>query len=68
MVSKVKDDKPTYHLENIHIQNGTFNKDQSDAVSAVANALKANAEALARLADACRGPASSTLETGIRIG
>lgn len=68
MVSKSKEEKPTYHLENVTIQNGVFNKDQSDAVRAVAEALKANAEALGKLAESVSGPKNATLETGIRIG
>lgn len=62
-----KKEKATYTIEGCTVSAVQFSPDHAQAVSSVADALKANAEALAILAKACRGPESVHLDTGIMI-
>lgn len=66
-MSSIKKEKATYEVSHCSISAVQFSPDHSQAVSSVADALKANAEALAILAKACRGPENVHLDNGILI-
>lgn len=59
---------PTYNVENCTFTNtSAANEHTRAAVEALANAAKANAEAIGKIADALKG-SPATMETALRIG
>ena len=59
---------PSTRIENCSIINtSTINEQTCEAVIALANAAKANAEAIASIANSLKG-SPATMEAGIRIG
>lgn len=58
----------TYNIENCTFTNtSAANEHTRAAIEALANAAKANAEAIGKIADALKG-SPATMETAIRIG
>lgn len=59
---------PTYNIENCTFTNtSASNKHTRAAIEALANAVKANAEAIGKIADALKG-SPAHMEAAIRIG
>lgn len=69
MATKKTEPQATYHIENCNVTNTTApaNEHTRDAVVALAEAIEANANALAEVARALKG-GNVTMGSAIRVG